>query len=279
MSSLHGILYIVATPIGNLADISQRAIDILTSVDLIAAEDTRQTMKLLQAHNVKTSMLPYHDHNENEQSQRLINLLLQGSKIALVSDAGTPLISDPGFRLVHEARKLKLTVIPIPGACALISALSASGLPSDRFLFLGFLPKSTNQRIALLQSLITEPGTLIFYEAGSRLQATLSDLATVFVTNRHVVLARELTKIHENFLCGMPDQLVAILAEEPKHMKGEHVLLVEGAKHQPPQKSNAAEQTLRILLEELPIAQAAKLAARLSGNPRNELYKLALTLQ
>jgi 16S rRNA (cytidine1402-2'-O)-methyltransferase len=279
MSGSTGILYIIATPIGNLADISQRALDTLRSVDLIAAEDTRQTSKLLQAYGITTPMRAYHEHNEAKETPRLVSLIASGIKLALVSDAGTPLISDPGFRLVREARNLELTVIPIPGPSALICALSASGLPSDRFLFIGFPPRNTTQRIALFQSLLTEPGTLIFYEASSRLQATLLDLETVFAERRHMVLARELTKRYETFLCGTPGAIAARLAQEPIQTKGEHVLLVTGAGHHPPQESATAERILRILLEELPVKQAAKLAARISGNTRNELYKLALTIK
>ncbi|KOR33152.1 hypothetical protein TI05_02760 [Achromatium sp. WMS3] len=277
--SLDGVLYIVATPIGNLADISQRALDILKTVDLIAAEDTRQTAKLLQAYGITTPMRAYHEHNELKEATILASLIATGTKVALVSDAGTPLISDPGFRLVTKARELKLPVIPIPGPSALICALAASGLPSDRFLFIGFLPKNATQRLALFKSLETEPGTLIFYETGLRLKDTLLDLATAFTPPRHTVIARELTKKYETFLNGTPEQIVDLIIQDPIQTKGEHVLLVTGAKQKPAQDLEAAKRILKILLDELPINQATKLAARISGNTRNTLYQLALNLR
>lgn len=279
MSNLNGILYVVATPIGNLTDISQRALNILTTVDLIAAEDTRQTLKLLQVYGIKTPITSYHDHNEAEECHRLATLIANGAKLALVSDAGTPLVSDPGFRLVREARRLGLTVIPIPGPCALICALSAAGLPSDRFMFLGFPPKGAASREQLFQSVATEPGTLIFYEAGSRLQATIAILGNVLGKNRQAVLAREITKLYETFTAGTLESLAIAIQNDPLQIKGEHVLLVAGVGQNPPPDSTPATHILQVLLEELPIKQAVKLTARITGAARNDLYRTALIYQ
>ncbi|KOR30914.1 hypothetical protein TI04_03560 [Achromatium sp. WMS2] len=276
-----GALYVVATPIGNLRDISPRALDVLRSVDLIAAEDTRQTARLLQEYGVRTPMSAYHEHNETSETERLVALIIQGAKLALVSDAGTPLVSDPGFKLVRAIRDLGLPVIPIPGACALVCALSASGMASDRFLFLGFPPRHSEARQALFQAVSSEPGTLILYEAGPRIQDTLMDLNVIFGSERNVVLARELTKLYETFLEGTPTLLLKVLEQDPMQKKGEHVMLIAGARQQLTQHAQELEEAkeiLKILLDELPLKQATKLAARISGCSRNELYKTALSL-
>jgi len=223
-------------------------------------------------------MTAYHEHNEAREAPRLAARVAGGTRLALVSDAGTPLVSDPGFRLVREVRRLGLPVVPVPGPSALICALSACGLPSDRFLFVGFPPRGAEQRRALFRSLTAEPGTLIFYEAGPRVGETLADLCAVLGEGRHTVLARELTKLHETFLEGSPCALAERLAREPVQTKGEHVLLLEGAGRQPARDDAEAERLLRILLEELPVKQAAGLAARISGGRRNDLYRLALAL-
>jgi len=278
MSNQSGTLYVVATPIGNLADIGQRALDILRSVDLIAAEDTRQSARLLREYGIQTPMIAYHEHNEAHEALRLAARIADGARLALISDAGTPLVSDPGFRLVREVRRLGFPVVPVPGPCALICALSGCGLPSDRFLFIGFPPRGAGQRRVLFQSLAAEPGTLIFYEAGPRVQETLTDLCAVLGEGRHAVLARELTKLYETFLEGSPCALAERLAREPIQTKGEHVLLVEGAGQQPIREDAEAERLLRILLAELPVKQAAGLAARISGGRKNDLYRLALAL-
>lgn len=278
MSNSTGILYVVATPIGHLADISRRAIEVLSTVDLIAAEDTRHTASLLQYHNIRTPMIAYHDHNEIQEATRLAKLIAGGTKIALVSDAGTPLINDPGFRLVQEIKKLGLSITPIPGPCALICALSASGLPSDRFLFLGFPPRGEKQREQLFSSIATEPGTLIFYESGQRLQDTIESLKKILGIHRRAVLARELTKLHETFIDGTLETLATIVNSDPMQIKGEHVLLVTGTGTTPLKNSEDAKQILTVLLEELPVKQAVKLAAKISGHNRNELYRWALEI-
>jgi len=272
------MLYIVATPIGNLADISRRAIDVLSSVDLIAAEDTRHTAKILQTYNIHTPVVSYHDHNETEATQRLVALITNGTKIALVSDAGTPLIHDPGFRLVQAVKKLNIPIIPIPGPCALITALSASGLPANRFLFLGFPPRSESQRNELFHSIVTEPGTLIFYESGQRLYDTLISLNVTLGANRKAVLMRELTKLHETMIDGTLESIAAVINNDVMQKRGEHVLLVAGAEFNKNSKYFADERVLQVLLEELSVKQAVNLAAKITGSKPNELYRLALLI-
>jgi 16S rRNA (cytidine1402-2'-O)-methyltransferase len=268
---------VVATPIGNLGDMTDRARKVLAEVDLIAAEDTRQTLRLLAHFGISTKLVAYHDYNEASVAPRLLGEIEEGRSIALVSDAGTPLISDPGFSLVAAARERGLTVVPVPGANAAICALSAAGLPSDRFLFLGFPPRTQSQRRSWLGTLVDERGTLIFYESGQRVVATLRDLAQVFGDQRRVVLGREMTKRFETFLFGTASQLAGRLENEPEQRLGELVVLVEGlietggdpAEH---------ERVLRILGETLPLAQAVALAARLTGGKKNALYRLDLEL-
>lgn len=278
MSETDGVLYVVATPIGNLADIGRRALQVLSEVDLIAAEDTRQTAVLLREYGIDTPLTAYHEHNETREAPRLAGQVAAGRRLALVSDAGTPLVSDPGYRLVREARSRGLRVVPVPGPAALITALSASGLPSDRFLFAGFPPRTGDKRQAFFRELSSEPGTLIFYESSHRIEASLTDLCRLFGADRRVVLARELTKLHETFLQGTACELVEVLAGDPVQRKGEHVLLVQGA-GQGGEKSDAeAERLLGILLEELPVKQAAGLAARITGGKKNAFYKRALEL-
>jgi 16S rRNA (cytidine1402-2'-O)-methyltransferase len=278
MSKPIGILYIVATPIGNVADISQRALETLRSVDLIAAEDTRHTINLLKTYNIVTPLTPYHDHNEVQEAPHLAAIIANGAKVALVSDAGTPLINDPGFRLVQEVKKLGVQVVPIPGACALICALSASALPSNRFLFLGFPPRTKSQRVQLFNSIKTEPGVLIFYESGQRLFDTLKTLSAILGANRRAVLARELTKVYETFIDSTLGTLMSTLETDAMQIKGEHVLLVEGATEQVLPHTENAVSVLQTLLEELPVKQAVKLAAKLTEISRNELYRLALEI-
>ena len=279
MPDNEGVLYVVATPIGNLGDIGRRALETLRTVDLIAAEDTRQTAVLLREYGIAVPMTAYHEHNEAREAPRLAEMVAGGGRLALVSDAGTPLVSDPGFRLVREARARGLRVVPVPGPSALVCALSTSGLPSDRFLFAGFPPRTADKRQALFRELAGEPGTLIFYESSHRVLATLMDLCAVFGERRHAVLARELTKLHETFLQGTPCELAQRLEDEPVQRKGEHVLLLEGAGRGQGGDDAENERLLRILLEELPLKQAAALAARITGRKRNELYRLALELR
>lgn len=274
-----GTLYIVATPIGNLDDITHRALRILREVDLIAAEDTRHTTKLLQHFAINTPLKPCHDHNEREQQNYFIQLLLAGKNIALVSDAGTPLISDPGFHLVKEAQQQAIKVVPIPGACAVIAALSAAGLPSDRFSFEGFLPAKATARKSTLDVLKEEPRTLIFYEAPHRLLESLQDIVIIFGEDRQAVLARELTKTFETIKNTTLAELTAWVKADTNQQRGECVLLIEGWKA--PQQAEINQHTsrvLNILLAELPVKQAAALAAEITGERKNKLYQHALQI-
>ncbi|HLA75016.1 MAG TPA: 16S rRNA (cytidine(1402)-2'-O)-methyltransferase [Gammaproteobacteria bacterium] len=277
MSNSKGILYIVATPIGNLQDMTPRAVQVLSEVQLIAAEDTRHSAKLLQHFGIKTPCLALHEHNEREASAALVQRLLAGDAIALISDAGTPLISDPGYHLVQAARAAGLRVVPIPGACALTSALSASGLPSDRFVFEGFLPARAAARRARLEELQHEPRTLIFYESPHRILECLDDLAQVFGAERPAVIARELSKLFETIHDGSLSALCAWLRSDVNQQKGEFVILVRGSMlSEQGEEDSEAERVLRILMAELPVKQAAALAAQITGRKKNALYELAL---
>lgn len=270
-----GRLFVVATPIGNLADITYRAVEILTTVDLIAAEDTRHCRKLLQKYTISTPLTAYHEHNEREQTKKLINLLIEGKDIALVSDAGTPLVSDPGYRLVCAAHERNIPVTPIPGCCAAIAALSAAGLASDRFVFEGFLPHKKAARLNRLKQLQQESRTLIFYESAHRIEDSLSDAIAVFGRDRLSTLARELTKQHETLLRGTLDQIKQSLAADDNQRKGEFVLLVQGM--EPDKQVNA--ETLRILgllTGVLPPKQAADVTSKITGQPKNLIYQKGL---
>lgn len=273
-----GVLYVVATPIGNLEDITHRALKVLTNVDLIAAEDTRETRKLLAHFGISTRLFAYHDHNETVAAARLIEALKEGRDLALVSDAGTPLISDPGYTLVRTARERGIRVVPIPGASAALCALSAAALPSDRFLFLGFPPRTPSQRRSWIESAAAEPGTLVLYESGKRAAQTLADLSHVLGDERRVVVGRELTKRFETFLFGSAGELSRRLSEDEEQRLGELVILVQGAAGTV--EGNHAEQArvLRVLCEELPLRQAAALAARITGAKKNAFYRLGLDL-
>lgn len=276
-----GTLFVVATPIGNLQDISARAVEVLRSVALIAAEDTRHSARLLREYGIATPLTACHDHNERERSHSLVQRLLAGDDLALISDAGTPLVSDPGFQLVRQAREAGVRVSPVPGPCALIAALSAAGLPSDRFAFEGFLPARSSGRRQRIEALAAEPRTWIIYEAPHRLLECLADLRYLLGGERQVVLAREISKTFET-IRGLPlAELHDWVRDDPDQQRGECVLLVEGA----PVVSDDSEldsQTLRVLtvlLEELPVKQAAALAARITGVKKNRLYQQALTMQ
>ncbi|HEK3148947.1 TPA: 16S rRNA (cytidine(1402)-2'-O)-methyltransferase [Proteus mirabilis] len=270
-------LYIVPTPIGNLGDITQRALDVLSHVDLIAAEDTRHTGLLLQHFAINARLFALHDHNEQQKADQLISKLQQGLSIALVSDAGTPLINDPGYHLVNQCRKNGIKVVPLPGACAAITALSAAGLPSDRFCYEGFLPAKTKSRQDCLRDLAQEPRTLIFYESTHRLLDSLADMVTVWGEARYVVLARELTKTWET-IQGMPvGELLNWVREDENRRKGEMVLIVEG--YQKPQEDHFAPEVLRtlaILQKELPLKKAAAVTAEIYGVKKNALYKYVI---
>jgi 16S rRNA (cytidine1402-2'-O)-methyltransferase len=274
-----GALYIVATPIGNLADMSQRAIDILKKVDLIAAEDTRHSHYLLQHFAIATPTLSLHEHNERERGAQLLAHLRRGESIALICDAGTPLICDPGFTLTQIARDNGIKVIPIPGACAAIAALSAAGLPSDRFAFEGFLPAKKTARCRALELLKNETRTLIFYEAPHRVLATLSDMTEIFGGERSAVIARELTKLFETIKSATLAELLAWSEADDNQQKGELVILLKGQE----KKISAAEENsahiLTVLLDELPASQAAALAAKITGANKNQLYKMALEIK
>ncbi|QLK59702.1 16S rRNA (cytidine(1402)-2'-O)-methyltransferase [Enterobacteriaceae bacterium Kacie_13] len=272
-------LYIVPTPIGNLGDITQRALAVLSSVDLIAAEDTRHTGLLLHHFGISAKMYPLHDHNEQQKAEHLLSKLQEGQSIALVSDAGTPLINDPGYHLVRRCREAGVRVVPLPGACAAIAALSAAGLPSDRFCYEGFLPAKTKSRKDTLQALIEEPRTLIFYESTHRLLDSLQDMVEVWGPDRYVVLARELTKTWENIRGDGVGALLAWVREDETRKRGEMVLIVEGHKADTEALPAEALRTLTLLQKELPLKKAAALAAEIHGVKKNALYKYALDEQ
>lgn len=272
-----GVLYVVATPIGNLADMVPRAVETLQTVAVIAAEDTRHSSRLLAHFDVKTPAVAYHDHSDEQRTEQLLQRLLAGESVALISDAGTPLVSDPGYRLVRGARQRGIQVIPVPGACAMIAALSAAGLPSDRFAFEGFLPAKQAARCAVLESLHKEMRTLIFYEAPHRVLETLQDIAQVFGAEREVVIAREITKTFETIRGDSVAALVEWVATDTNQQRGEIVLLIHGATKVDTAGIDAeAERVMRILLEELSLKQAASLGAKLTGLKKNFLYQWAL---
>ncbi len=274
-----GTLYIVATPIGNLGDMVHRAIEILHKVDVIAAEDTRHSAKLLQHFGISTPTTAYHDYSDDAKTQSLINQLLRGENIALISDAGTPLISDPGYRLVHEARLLGLRVEPIPGACAFVAALCASGLPSNRFSFEGFLPAKATNREQTLAAVCEDPRTLIFYESPHRISASLESIALVMGAAREMVLAREITKTFETFIGGTVADVIAALENDANQRRGEMVIMIKGFEVVAEREvDREVEKMLMILCEELPLKKAAALTAKITGFKKNVLYQLGLDL-
>jgi 16S rRNA (cytidine1402-2'-O)-methyltransferase len=274
-----GTLYIVATPIGNLTDISQRALDVLTQVDIIACEDTRHTQRLLSAYSIKNKTLSLHDHNERQRQDYVATLLQEGKSIALVSDAGTPLISDPGFHLVRHCRQLNLAVSPVPGACAAIAALSVAGLPTDRFSFEGFLPSKSGARQSILANLLEEPRTMVFYDAPRRAIDTVEDIVKVLGGERYVVIARELTKTFETIHSDTASNLLAWLQEDPNQLKGEMVLIIEGMKIDPNTIPAKAIETLKLLLAEMKPKKACAITADIYGVKKNALYEIALELK
>ncbi len=271
-STTPGCLWVVATPIGHRDDFSVRAIETLRSVSVIAAEDTRHSRPLLQHHNIATPLIALHEHNERDAVDAVVRRLLNGDSVALISDAGTPLISDPGFRLVRAARAAGIRCVPVPGACAAIAALSVAGLPSDRFVFEGFLPPKSAARRSRLQELAGEPRTLIFYESSHRVAESLADMRDVFGGEREAVLARELTKLFETVLGEPLAELAARVVADPDQQRGEHVIVVAGRGEEADAKLAEGRRVFAILREELPPAKAAKLAAAISGSPRKELY-------
>ncbi|WP_048308335.1 16S rRNA (cytidine(1402)-2'-O)-methyltransferase [Halomonas sp. PR-M31] len=279
-ASASGTLYVVATPIGNLDDLSPRAIQTLASVDLIAAEDTRHSARLLHHFDIRTPLLSLHEHNETGRVEQLAQRLEQGENLALISDAGTPLICDPGFVLVRALREHGARVVPIPGPCALVAALSAAGLPTDRFLFAGFLPAKDGARKAMIQSMSEREETLVFYESPHRIQATLRAFGEL-LKDRQLVLARELTKAFETFLEGTAAQLLARIEEDSNQARGEFVIMVAGAPVQVSETTTLEAHTLlsTLLAEGVGVKQAAAIAARLLGGRKKAWYDQALSLK
>ena len=267
-----GTLHVVATPIGNLGDLPPRALDTLRKVAAICAEDTRHTRQLLAHFGLERPLLALHQHNEDAQAAQLVARLLAGDSLALVSDAGTPLVSDPGFRLVRAARAAGVRVSPVPGACAAIAALSVAGLPSDRFVFEGFLPAKASARRERLSQLAGEPRTLMFYESAHRIEETLADMAATLGPARNAVVARELTKLFETVLDGPLGDLHARVSRDADQRRGEFVVVVEGAGEDVDAKIAEGQRLYAKLSEYLKPSQAAKLAAELSGAPRKALY-------
>ncbi len=272
-----GTLFIVATPIGNLDDITFRAVEILISVDLILAEDTRHSQKILSHFDIKTPISAFHDYNEREKCTTVIDKLKQGVSIALISDAGTPLISDPGYVLVSAAKKNSVNVVPIPGPSALIAALSASGVPSDSFSFFGFLPSKQNARIKTLKTFISRPETIIIYESPKRILAALTDMLFVFGEAREVCLAKELTKTFETILTTNIPNLISYIASDPNHQKGEFVLLISSSgKKKQLELDQQLDNLLSVLCSEMGASKAAKLAAKITGIDKKYCYQRAI---
>lgn len=272
-----GILYIVATPIGNLNDITLRAIDVLKQVDVVAAEDTRHSKKLLDHYGIETRLMAVHDHNEEDRIQSLLTLLQGGSMVALISDAGTPLISDPGFRIVRAMQHSGVEVVSIPGPCAAIAALSIAGLPTDRFLFIGFLPAKQKARQVALEALLGEQGTLVFYESPKRIVAAVEDVAVVLGAGRTVSVAKEITKTFETVKTGPVHEVLEWLQDDEQHRRGEFVLLVQGAvESEGAVIDPSAMRALGLASEYMPLKKACALISELTGLPKNALYEASL---
>lgn len=279
-SVVGGRLSIVATPIGNLADLSDRARQVLAAADLVAAEDTRHSSRLLQHLGLSKPLLALHDHNERDRVGRILSALAEGQQVALISDAGTPLISDPGYILVREARKAGFPVSPIPGPCALVAALSAAGLPTDRFLFAGFLPAKRAGRRSALVELREQTATLVFYESPHRILDLMQDLVDEFGEGRECVLGRELTKTFETFYSGTVKEVLAELEADPHGSRGEFVVMVRGNDVVTGSSLDLdADKLLKLLVAEMPVKKAAKIVAEVSGIGKNELYQRALQLK
>ncbi len=273
-------LYVIGTPIGNMCDISLRALAILDAVDVVACEDTRNTRALLTAYGLNKPLVAAHQHNEREAAQQLITRLQQGERIAFVSDAGTPAVSDPGAKIVDSIREAGCHVVPVPGPSAAVTALSASGFPDNRFMFIGFLPTKSSQRLEALQPLKTEAATLVFYEAPHRIKDMLKALGQVFEPTRRIMIARELTKLFEETWRGTLAEAEDWMAADSNRMKGEFAILVEGA--QPAANGVDDEETKRILsilIDAMPVSSAAATAAKILGKKKNQLYSLALELK
>jgi 16S rRNA (cytidine1402-2'-O)-methyltransferase len=272
-------LYVVATPIGNFSDVSHRALEVLNGVSLIAAEDTRHSQRLLQHFSINTPTVAYHDHSDGRVVAKITQCLQDGGAVALISDAGTPLISDPGYRLVRAVQEQGCVVRPVPGACAAIAALSVSGLATDRFLFEGFLPAKAGTRENRLKALVGEPATIIFYEAPHRIEACLETMRTVFGAEREAVLAREITKTFETIRRGSIAQLLNFVASDSNQQRGEIVLLVEGNRGQENELDDATRALLQRLSAELPAKRAAAVVADLTGLRKKLLYQYLLDIK
>ena len=275
---MSGVLYIVATPIGNLGDISLRAIETLKQVDLIAAEDTRHSMRLLNHLGITKKLISLHEYNECRRLPNLVEKLLSGIDIALISDAGTPLISDPGYALVNAVRAADLKVCPVPGASSIIAALSSAGLATDKFTYFGFLSHKNVERMNSLEAMKAQKGTLVLLESSHRIKRLLGQLAEVFASNR-IVVAKELTKAHENFLDGKASQLVELFARDAALSKGEFVVLIDNPETEDDQPNSEDDiKLLTLLLTELPLKKAVQLAIQICGKKKNYLYQLALDI-
>jgi 16S rRNA (cytidine1402-2'-O)-methyltransferase len=278
-AAARGTLYVVATPLGNLRDLTFRAIDVLASVDTIAAEDTRVTSVLLRHYGIVARPLSLHEHNEAARAERIVEALRQGKSVALVSDAGTPAISDPGARLVRAVREAGLAVVPIPGACAAVAALSAAGLAAERWLFLGFLPSTAKARRELLADTAKFDGALVIYEAPHRVRATVEELRETLGGNRSLVVAREITKKFETISVTKLSEASQWLAEDPNRERGEFVLIVDAPVERVPATAIDARELMMALVDELPAARAARVAAAVTGLPRDALYAQAVELK
>ncbi len=273
-----GKIYIVATPIGNLDDITLRAIETLKKVDLILAEDTRHANILLQHYQIQTPCQSFHAHNEQKKTEHYLNMVQKGTQLALISDAGTPLICDPGYPLIQQAQSLAITIIPIPGPCALICALSAAGVPTDKFTFYGFPPAKSQARKNFFQQLMSSPDTSIFYESTHRIIESLKDLKSVLGPNESIILAKELTKSYEQFQNQSIEQMIEWLQQIPQRTKGEFVIIVPARDKNEPEEE-VINHYLKTLLQHMGAKQASQIANNLLNIPKNKLYQMALKLQ
>lgn len=276
MTSNTGILYVVATPIGNLADITERAKTVLSAVDVIAAEDTRHTGRLLQHLGITNKLISLHEYNERQRTSTLIKMMSNGKNVALVSDAGTPLISDPGFHLVREVRAAGYAIIPIPGACAIVAALCVSGMATDRFAFEGFLPAKRAARQKILETLVNESRSLVFYESTHRIVECLEDMKASFGASRSITIARELTKTFETIHSDSLENILSWMADDSNQKRGEFVIIVSGNQNQRPAETVESDRIVDILAAKLPLSQASSLAAEITGEQKKELYQRAI---
>ena len=274
-----GILYVISTPIGNLADMTSRAINILNNVDIIACEDTRSSRSLLNHLDIKTKCISYHEHSDYKETELILETLRSGASIALISDAGTPLICDPGFKLVRTVRNLGINVIPVPGACAVTAALSVSGLSTDSFLFKGFLPRKKLDRIKTLKDFCDYPFTLIFYESPHRVLKSLKDIELTFGSKRRIFMAREMTKLFETYILGSVEDLIDIVERDTNNQKGEIVLVVEGCEKKSKMLGDASTKILTLLLEEISSSKASAIAAKITGENKKMLYQEAIRIK